>query len=97
MIAFQRWLPGIGRDVVVVASLSELTCYDRSYRIGFPGGGTWQEVFNSDVFENFAHPSQGNGGGVEADGPAWDGMPCSAGITLPANGLLIFARDFGDF
>jgi 1,4-alpha-glucan branching enzyme len=77
---------------------NEFTFYDHSYRIGCPSGGHWEEVFNSDVFENFTNPSaQGNSGGVVADGPAWDGMPCSAGITLKANGFLVFAHDFGDF
>jgi 1,4-alpha-glucan branching enzyme len=94
VIAFQRWVPGAGRDVVVVASLNENTFYDRSYRIGFPAGGGWQEVFNSDVYDDFVNPRvQGNGGGVIADGPPWDGLPTSAGITLPANSLLVFARD----
>ena len=98
VIAFQRWVPGTGRDVVVVASLNEGTFYNGSYRLGFPGGGHWREVFNSDVYDNFFNPNvQGNAGGVDANGPSWDGLPCSAGITLPANSLLVFARDDGDF
>jgi 1,4-alpha-glucan branching enzyme len=94
VLAFHRWLPGIGRDVVVVASLNEGTFYDHSYRIGFPGNGHWNEVFNSDVYDNFHNPmSQGNPGGVTADGPAMHGLPYSVGITLPANSIVIFARD----
>jgi 1,4-alpha-glucan branching enzyme len=97
IIAFHRWLPGVGHDVVVVASLNENTFYDHSYRLGFPGGGHWQEVFNSDIYDNFFNPnSQGNPGGVTADGGGMDGLPNSAGITIPANSLLVFARDFGD-
>ena len=97
VIAFHRWLPGIGRDVVVVASLNENTFYDHRYRLGFPDGGQWHEVFNSDVYDNFPNPNvQGNHGSVIADGPSRDGMPSSAAITLPANSILIFARDFGD-
>lgn len=98
VLAFQRWVPGVGRDVIVVISLNESTFYERSYRLGFPSGGHWEEVFNSDVYESFANPSaHGNFGGVEADGPPWQGMPCSAMVTLPANAILVFARDFGDF
>ncbi|MDK2745296.1 MAG: alpha amylase C-terminal domain-containing protein [Nitrospira sp.] len=98
VIAMHRWLPGIGRDVVVVASLNEHTFYNYSYHIGFPGGGHWNEVFNSDVYDQWFNPNaQGNPGGVSANGPAWDGMPTSGGITLPANSLLVFARDGGDF
>jgi 1,4-alpha-glucan branching enzyme len=84
--------------LIAVISWNEDAFYDRSYRIGFPSGGHWQEVFNSDVYEKFSNPSaQGNFGGVEADGPSWNGLPCSAGVTLPANSILVFARDFGDF
>jgi 1,4-alpha-glucan branching enzyme len=96
VIAFQRWVADTGRDVIVVASLNESTFYDRSYRVGFPAGGHWEEVFNSDVYDQYFNPNvQGNAGGVTADGPAWDGLPTSATITLPANSLLVFARDRG--
>ena len=98
VIALHRWLPGLGRDVVIVASFNEHTFYNHSYRLGFPGGGQWQEVFNSDIYDQWFNPNaQGNPGGVTADGPAWDNLPASAVITLPANSILVFARDFGDF
>lgn len=91
VLAFHRWVEGTGRDVVIVASLSERTYYDRSYRVGFPREGHWNEIFNSDVYEAFFNPSaQGNYGGVDASGPGLHGLPCSAGITIPANGVLIF-------
>lgn len=93
VIAFHRWLPGSGRDVVVVVSLNEGTFYDHSYQLGFPGVGHWNEVFNSDIYDNFFNPaSQGNPGGINAAGPALHDLPCSAGITLPANSILVFAR-----
>ena len=98
VIAMHRWLPGSGRDVVVVASLNESTFYDYGYRLGFPGGGHWNEVFNSDIYDQWFNPNaRGNPGGVTADGPGRDGLPASAGVTLPANSLLVFARDRGDF
>jgi 1,4-alpha-glucan branching enzyme len=59
--------------------------------------GHWHEVFNSDLYDYFANPwAQGNPGGVSADGGSMHGMAQSAGITIPANGLLVFARDHGD-
>ena len=98
VIGFHRWLPGIGRDVVIVASLYENTFYNYGYRLGFPLGGHWQEVFNSDIYQRWYNPNpQGNPGGIDATDPGMDNLPCSAGITLPANGLLVFARDGGDF
>jgi 1,4-alpha-glucan branching enzyme len=95
VIAFHRWLEGTGRDVVVVASLKEQTQY--GYQIGFPGSGSWIEIFDSDIYDNWVNPmAAGNGGRVEADGPAMHGMPVSASITIPANAILIFSRDRGD-
>jgi 1,4-alpha-glucan branching enzyme len=97
ILAFHRWVPGAGRDVVVVASLREDTFYDRSYALGFPLPGQWHEVLDSDVYDHFFNPqAQGNPGGVSADGPPLHGLGQSAGITIPANSLLVFARDGGD-
>jgi 1,4-alpha-glucan branching enzyme len=98
VIAFHRWVPNVGRDVVIVASLREQSFENYSYRLGFPVGGHWSEVFNSDIYDNFFNPNaRGNPGGITADGPPWDGLPTSANITLPANTILVFARDNGDF
>ena len=93
VIAFHRWVPNLGRDVVVVASLNENTFYGGAYQIGFPRAGEWREVFNSDVYDNFVNPQlQGNGGRIVAGGAGRDGLPASAGVTIPANSLLVFAR-----
>ena len=95
IIAFQRWVEGIGRDVVVVASLNESTYW--SYDIGFPSSGQWREVFNSDVYDNWVNPwVAGNGGGIWANGDPMHGLPASATIVIPANGFVVFARDGGD-
>jgi 1,4-alpha-glucan branching enzyme len=97
VLAFHRWLPGVGRDVMVVVSLREETFHDHAYRLGFPLPGTWLEALNSDFYDHF--PNQwvaGNAGGVVADGPAMHGLPHSAALTIPANGILIFTRDRGD-
>jgi 1,4-alpha-glucan branching enzyme len=90
VLAFQRWVEGRGQDVVVVASLNEDTLY--GYRIGMPWGGTWREVFNSDVYDHFPNPlAAGNGGSVIAGHDGAHGMPASADLTIPANGLLVLA------
>jgi 1,4-alpha-glucan branching enzyme len=95
VVAFQRWVVGAGRDVVVAATLSETTYW--GYAIGFPAGGTWLEVFNSDVYDNWVNPIvAGNGGSVNADGPPMHGLPASASIVIPANGFVVFAREGGD-
>jgi 1,4-alpha-glucan branching enzyme len=95
ILAYQRWIPGAGRDVIVVASLNESTL--NGYQIPFPSAGHWLEVFNSDVYENWVNPwAAGNSGGVQADGPGLNGLAASASITIPANSVLVFARDRGD-
>ncbi|MCF6155912.1 MAG: 1,4-alpha-glucan branching protein [Candidatus Brocadia sp.] len=95
VIAFHRWIEGRGRDVVVVCSLNESTFW--SYNLGFPQAGQWLEVFNSDVYENWVNPwVAGNGGSVFADGPGVNNLPASATVVLPANGVVVFARDPGD-
>ena len=91
VLAFQRWIPGEGADVVIVLSFADETKY--VYEIGFPGAGHWREVFNSDVYEHWVNPGvHGNGGGVDASGSARHGLPSSAALTLPANSLVVFAR-----
>jgi 1,4-alpha-glucan branching enzyme len=89
VIAFHRWVEWEGWDVVIVASFSEVTYYD--YLLGFPQPGRWAEVFNSDFYENYPNPNvAGNGGSVDANGPATEAMPHSARIVIPANSLLVF-------
>lgn len=91
VLAVQRWVPGRGLDAVVVASLHEATYH--GYAIGFPAPGRWLEVFNSDVYDQWVNPQvAGNGGAVEAEGGPLHGLPSSASLTIPANGLLVFAR-----
>jgi 1,4-alpha-glucan branching enzyme len=94
VIAFHRWLEGIGKDVIVVATLAETTWYN--YAIGFPFSGRWFEVFNSDVYDNWVNPMvAGNGGGISADGGPQHGFSASANIVIPANGIVVFALDAG--
>ncbi|BCY12424.1 alpha amylase C-terminal domain-containing protein [Actinoplanes sp. L3-i22] len=91
VIAVHRWVPGVGADVVVVASFSESTL--RDYRLGFPRAGWWSEDFNSDYYDNFPNPEvAGNAGAVVADGPPLHGLDHSATMTIPANALLVFRR-----
>ena len=97
VLAFHRWLPDVGRDVVVVISLREKTFHDHAYRLGFPLSGIWREVLNSDLYDHFPNGwVHGNAGGIVADGPPMHGLPHSAALTIPANSILIFTRDAGD-
>ncbi|TPQ28551.1 1,4-alpha-glucan branching protein [Bradyrhizobium guangdongense] len=100
VIAVQRWVEGMDRDVVVVASFNETTHY--GYRLPCPVGGRWFEVFNSEAYDNmpagggYNTNAAGNPGGIVSDGPSFRDQPNSAMIDIPANGALVFARDRGD-
>jgi 1,4-alpha-glucan branching enzyme len=92
VLVFQRWIPDRGQDVVVAASLSD--GHHAGYQVGWPGAGFWREVFNSDVYDHWVnHWVTGNGHGVHAAYTPRHGMPASAQITIPANGLVVFTRD----
>jgi 1,4-alpha-glucan branching enzyme len=91
VLAFHRWVPGEGCDVLVVVSFTNFNRYD--YRIGFPAQGSWREAFNTDVYDNWVNPRvTGNNGSVFADPTPLHGFDCSAPLTLPANSLLVFTR-----
>jgi 1,4-alpha-glucan branching enzyme len=92
VMAYHRWVPNEGRDVVVVVSLNESTYWN--YWLGFPGVGRWKEIFNSDVYESWVNPQvAGNGGEIWANGGPMHNLPNSAGIVIPANSILVFARE----
>jgi 1,4-alpha-glucan branching enzyme len=88
ILAFHRWLPGIGRDVVVVASLNDHTF--SSYELPWPGAGGWREILNSDAYDDY--PANGNGGGIGAYDNPRDGQPATARLLIPSNSILVFAR-----
>jgi 1,4-alpha-glucan branching enzyme len=91
VLAFHRWVEGEGYDVIVVLHLETFTRF--GYRIGFPDGGEWREVFNSDVYENWVNAGvAGNGGRTVADPQLLHGFNYSASVVLPANSVLVFAR-----
>jgi 1,4-alpha-glucan branching enzyme len=90
VIAFHRWIEGQGLDVVVVASLNDAPFF--GYQLGFPQGGRWAELFNSDVYENWVNPLLvGNNGAIYADGEPLHNLPFSASITIPPRSILVFS------
>jgi 1,4-alpha-glucan branching enzyme len=100
IIAVQRWVEGVGRDVIVVASFNERA--QLGYRIPFPVGGSWVEVFNSEAYDSmpsdggYNTSAVGNSSGIVSDDPSSGDQPYSAILNIPANGAVIFARDRGD-
>ncbi|MGH9962565.1 MAG: alpha amylase C-terminal domain-containing protein, partial [Pyrinomonadaceae bacterium] len=91
VLAFHRWVEGEGHDVLVVVHLSTFNRF--GYRIGFPSGGEWREILNSDIYENWVNPNvTGNGGRMFAEPHPLHGFSYSAGLVLPANSILVFSR-----
>lgn len=91
VLAFHRWIPGAGHDTLTVAHFGN--GHRQNYLVGFPGGGRWQEIFNSDYYENFPNPhTAGNHGEVFASSGPMHGFGFSAPLILPANSLLVFSR-----
>ena len=63
------------------------------YRVGFPAGGRWREVLNTDS-TYYGGSDVGNLGGVEAEPDGWHDQPFSAELTLPPlSVVLVRARD----
>jgi 1,4-alpha-glucan branching enzyme len=89
IVAFHRWIEGQGLDIVVVASLNDGPFFN--YQLGFPQGGRWAELFNSDVYQNWVNPLLvGNNGAIFATGGPSDGLAFSASITIPPRSILVF-------
>ena len=90
VLVVHRWVEGLGRDLIGVFSLNESTM--RGYRVPFPRGGEWFEIFNSDVYDHWVNPMvAGNGGRIDANGPGMNGLSASAAIVIPANSFLVFS------
>jgi 1,4-alpha-glucan branching enzyme len=92
VIAIHRWIEGSGQDALFVANLQEINRV--GYRVGFPFGGRWREIFNSDFYDQFpnAHVFGNQGLAVADPDIPWNGMPCSASMNLPANGFVVLTR-----
>ena len=78
------------RPVVVVANFTPV---ERQWHLGLPQGGLWREALNSDA-ALYGGENRGNLGSLRADGPARNGQPCSARITLPPlSTLFLYPED----
>jgi 1,4-alpha-glucan branching enzyme len=62
------------------------------YRVGFPSGGRWAEILNTDS-TYYGGSDVGNLGGVVAEAGGWHDQPFSAELTLPPLSVTWFAPD----
>ncbi|MFM6974448.1 MAG: alpha amylase C-terminal domain-containing protein, partial [Agromyces sp.] len=84
VLAFVRY-DRDGRPLVCVVNFAGHP--HEHYRIALPGGGTWEEVLNSDATE-FGGSGVGNLGRVQAEAHEWAGRSHSVELRLPPLGAL---------
>lgn len=97
LIAYHRWMNGgVGDDVVVVANFSVTTWAPSSnYRIGFPRGGTWYVLFNSDS-TNYGSDYGNNGSAtVNAEAVPYDGLAYSGTLSIGPYSVLVLSQSTG--
>jgi 1,4-alpha-glucan branching enzyme len=76
-----------GNDLVIVANFSNNN--HTNYVLGFPQGGVWYEILNSQA-SVYDGNGWGNGGSVTTTVTPAHGFQHSASITIPQMGLLLF-------
>jgi 1,4-alpha-glucan branching enzyme len=75
------------RPVIVFCNMTPVV--RDNYRIGLPGGGEWEELFNSD---NQDYGGSGVRSNIaEATAESWHGRPASAVVTLPPLATVVIA------
>ena len=87
VISFLRHDAVTGDMLVVVGNYTPVL--REGYRLGFPRGGFWREMLNTDS-EFYGGTNQGNAGGVRVDESPCDGLAYSAAVTLPSVATLVF-------
>ncbi len=86
ILTIHRW-DASGNDLLIVISLNNND--QNGYRVGFPQGGTWYEIFNSQAAV-YGGNGSGNGGSISTEATAWDGYSDSAAITVPRMSATVF-------
>lgn len=86
VLAFERRGRGCAWTVA-----GNFTPVERTYRLGVPFAGRWEEALNTDS-EHYGGRGLGNLGGVTADPIPCQGRPYSIEVRLPALSLVIFRQ-----
>lgn len=76
-------------DAVAVVVLNATPVPRLAFRLGFPLGGPWRERLNTDA-TRYGGSNVGNLGAVIATRDPAMGLPCSAAVSLPPLGALVF-------
>jgi len=84
VVAFER--RSRGRAWVVAGNFTPV---ERTYRLGVPWPGRWQEAINT-ASRHYAGPGLGNLGGVHAEAIPCQGRPYSIEVRLPGLAVVVF-------
>jgi 1,4-alpha-glucan branching enzyme len=91
VIGWHRWSAGGERDdVVVLANFGSWPI--SNYRIGLPRAGTWRCRFNGDASTYASDYGNTPNPDVEANGPAFDGMPTSGTFRVGPYALVVYSQ-----
>lgn len=83
----RRGAPG---DPPVIAVVN-MTPVERSYRLGLPEAGHWEEILNTDA-AHYGGGNRGNLGGITAEAKPHHGQAQSALVTLPPLSAVYFRK-----
>ena len=86
VIAYERRGRGCAWTVA-----GNFTPVERTYRLGVPWPGRWEEAVNTDS-KHYAGRGLGNPGGVVADKIPCQGRPYSIEVRLPGSSMVIFRQ-----
>jgi 1,4-alpha-glucan branching enzyme len=85
------WLRKGRKSDPMVVVVSNMTPVTRTYRLGFPAEGVWDEVLNTDA-EAYGGGNRGNLGGARTEPIPWHGQRQSAIVTLPPLSTIMFRQ-----
>ncbi len=88
VLGIHRWTSD-GDDLIIVASFNNSDFTD--YQVGFPSGGTWNEILNSQA-DVYGGSGLGNGGSVTTTAGPLDGFDQSGFVTVPASSVIVFQK-----
>ena len=75
----------------IVTVVVNMTPVERTYRLGFPAPGPWDEVLNTDAAP-YGGGNRGNMGGIRTEPTPWHGQRQSALVTLPPLSTVFFRQ-----
>jgi 1,4-alpha-glucan branching enzyme len=92
VLVYHRWDQGGPEDDVVVVCNFANQRY-ANYQIGMPRPGLWRVRFNSDSRDYDAYFDNWPSFDTDANGPALNGMPYSADVSIGAYTCLVLSQD----